>query len=154
MSHTLNSLRYTRTVYSVNTGVAGTESAGNVSSKFRDLLLGNRGDQGGFDRRAGAALTASVPIQQGRAKVTWKRPACTHAPSVNKGSSIIARLVVRGSIKAGEPSGHIKSMAATTPLTFHSRVRMTVSRRREMHQARWFSHDRRGTARATHAART
>ena len=90
MSHTLNSLRYTRTVYSVNTGVAGTESAGNVSSKFRDLLLGNRGDQGGFDRRAGAALTASVPIQQGRAKVTWKRPACTlHRTTVrpDKGSS-------------------------------------------------------------------
>ena len=108
------------TEYSANTGVSDrdTESAGNVSSKFRHLLLGNRGDQGGFDRRAGAALTASVPIQQGRAKVTWKRPACTklHRPwSVR--TRVIARLVVRGSIKAGEPSGHIKSMAATTPLT-------------------------------------
>jgi hypothetical protein len=34
---------------------------------FVTSLLGNRDDQGGFDRRAGAALTASVPIQQDRA---------------------------------------------------------------------------------------
>jgi hypothetical protein len=42
-----------------------------VREKFRrsfvTSLLGNRDDQGGFDRRAGAALTASVPIQQDRA---------------------------------------------------------------------------------------
>jgi hypothetical protein len=110
------------TEYSANTGVSDTESAGNVSSKFRHLLLGNRGDQGGFDRRAGAALTASVPIQQDRANSQSNveavradaRPSTLHRV---RRQGFIARLVVRGSIKAGEPSGHIKSMAATTPLT-------------------------------------
>ena len=88
---------------------------------FVTSLLGNRDDQGGFDRRAGAALTASVPIQQDRANsqsnVEASVPTLDHAVHRVRRQGFIARLVVRGSIKAGEPSGHIKSMAATTPLT-------------------------------------
>jgi len=61
---------------------------------FVTSLLGNRDDQGGFDRRAGAALTASVPIQQDRANsqsnvkrgsVRADARRCT--ASVDKGSS-------------------------------------------------------------------
>ena len=65
MSHTLNSLQST-----VQTLECQTETL-KVREMFRrsfvTSLLGNRDDQGGFDRRAGAALTASVPIQQDRA---------------------------------------------------------------------------------------
>jgi len=91
MSHTL-------TVYSAKLQTLECQTL-KVREMFRrsfvTSLLGNRDDQGGFDRRAGAALTASVPIQQDRAnsqEVTWKRPCraadarrCT--ASVDKGSS-------------------------------------------------------------------
>jgi hypothetical protein len=110
MSHTLNSLQCKH--WSVRTL--------KVREMFRRSFL-NRDDQGWFDRRAGAALTASVPIQQDRANsqsnVEASVPTLDHAVHRVRRQGFIARLVVRGSIKAGEPSGHIKSMAATTSLT-------------------------------------
>jgi len=118
MSHTLNSLQST-----VQTLECQTLKVREMFRRsFVTSLLGNRDDQGGFDRRAGAALTASVPIQQDRANSQSNveavradaRPSTLHRV---RRQGFIARLVVRGSIKAGEPSGHIKSMAATTPLT-------------------------------------